>query len=600
MFLLAITRYKIAHSFRSVDVEEFKINSSIITIVTDNLLSRYISEPDGFSIIESPLISSPEFRDIIFSQVNYNKDDNAFDIFRSTVSGRPIYYHINPKGDFFCSTHISMLRKAGVRIEENTDVLPEFFVYRYVMPPQTLYRDIKQVVTGSRLCIRLTNGKCKIAQVDQYNPPRPDNYNEESNTVDNISDCVLTSLSKSIQALNPCRHGLCILLSGGLDSSILFKICQAHYEIDTTFSTGYPFEDPENNREKEYALSAADAFGTMHRYYEVTTREYLNGFLEAISMAEEPLHHLQSVMFYLLFKGGLPKDKHIVISGQGADGIFGLTFYNQVFRSGKRIIRLLSKYRFPGLLEFFSHIVGRGQGLISALDYSDRRSLPISDTNSLVWLLGAYGSEDWVSRHFNVTQRDIIEGRYNFIESFEDRSIYDIMSILDFFGDVSVTQSIWAKLGESQRKIVYYPFNNTDMLDFTYSIPWDVRLRKPKNVLRGVARQLKIPDFIISRPKSGFNIRAKHWSEKGETFKPLVPLASKVFDEKQIRDMQSADRKAAMTFWNILNYSIWKRLCIDDEPLEVLLEELKRAESYGGDGATIPVSPRPRVSLRGA
>ena len=92
-----------------------------------------------------------------------------------------------------------------------------------------------------------------------------------------------------------------------------------------------------------------------------------------------------------------------------------------------------------------------------------------------------------------------------------------------------------------------------------------------------IARQSNLPKFIINRPKSAFGVRSKTWSMKGGVFEPLVPLASKVFDEKQIRYMQSSDPKKAMTFWNMLNYSIWKRLCINNEPLDDLIEELNEA-----------------------
>ncbi len=101
-----------------------------------------------------------------------------------------------------------------------------------------------------------------------------------------------------------------------------------------------------------------------------------------------------------------------------------------------------------------------------------------------------------------------------------------------------------------------------------------MKLTKPKGILRDVARQLEVPEFIIARPKSGFGIKRRSWAERGNIFEPLIPLASKVFDEEQIRSMQDSDREKAMTFWNILNYSIWKRLCINNESIEVLLEEL--------------------------
>jgi hypothetical protein len=71
-----------------------------------------------------------------------------------------------------------------------------------------------------------------------------------------------------------------------------------------------------------------------------------------------------------------------------------------------------------------------------------------------------------------------------------------------------------------------------------------------------------------------FGIHPDRWVKKGGVFEPLIPLASKVFDEKEIRKMQSTESKKAMTYWNMLNYAVWKRLCINDEPLEVLLEEL--------------------------
>ena len=32
-----------------------------------------------------------------------------------------------------------------------------------------------------------------------------------------------------------------------------------------------------------------------------------------------------------------------------------------------------------------------------------------------------------------------------------------------------------------------------------------------------------------------------------------------------------------MTFWNALNYALWKRLCVDGEPLDDLLGELEQA-----------------------
>jgi len=131
-----------------------------------------------------------------------------------------------------------------------------------------------------------------------------------------------------------------------------------------------------------------------------------------------------------------------------------------------------------------------------------------------------------------------------------------------------------SKIGEGDKKIIYFPYYDLNLLNYVFSIPWSLKLRKHNILAKELAHQSKLPEFIYNRPKSSFGIRSRQWSLKGGALEPLVPLASKVFDEKEIRKMQSSDLNKAMTFWNMLNYSIWKRLFINNEPIDVLLKEL--------------------------
>jgi len=568
MFLVAITRNEIAQNLDSVNIEESKIDNFIITVVTDNFLSKKSYEKNGFSIIESPLISSSDYSKIIFSKFSYNNIENTFYISKSTISGRPIYYHLSPKGEFFCSTHISMLRKAGVPIEENTDVLPEFFTYRIVMPPQTLYQDIKQLCSGDQFRITLLNGKCVIQPVNSFNLPK---INPNITSIKKSSKELKYLLSQSIEKLSSRKKETMPLLSGGIDSSILCRLCQEYLDIDTSYSTGYPFEEPTLNMEKEYAITAGKALGMNHHYYESSTSDYLRGFLEAISLSEQPLHHLQSVCLHLLYKEGIPQSKKIVVEGWGAGGSFG-NFRNYLFYKDKIIVKLLTKK--PFILKFMPKLIGKGGKTVEMLIKSTY-DIPLFDPNHPVWFFHDYGDRNWVCRYLNSSEQAVIKWQYNSIKRFEGHSIYDITSLYSLLGDEDVTLSILSKIAEGNHKILYVPFYDYELLNYVLSIPWKLKMKRPENILRKtLAHQCKVPNFIINRPKAGFGIKSKHWARDGGIFEPLVPLASKIFDEKQIRDMQSTKSKKAMTFWNILNYSIWKRLCINNEPLELLLEEL--------------------------
>ncbi|VVB62041.1 Asparagine synthase [uncultured archaeon] len=571
MFFISITKNGVAQNFQSVKVEEFNLHSSKITVITDKFLSDFITEPNGFSVVESPLISTTDFRNIIFSKVSYDDKNDKFNIFKSTDSGRPIYYHINPKGEFFCSTHISMLRSAGVPIAENTDVLPEFFVFRFIMSPNTLYKDIFQLCSGDQLQIKIENNKVNLSRIHHFTPPEPRNKDD----INVIIGQTLNHLNNSIKLLEPSHNKISILFSGGLDSSILFKICQKNFKTNSTYSTGFPFENPKYNIEKEYSSSAAYLFKTKHFFLDMTSTDYLHGFIEAISKAELPIHHLQSVPIYLLFKK-IPQNNNIVISGLGGDDLFGTTTqYNQFHFERNFILKLFVKYVKSTYIKYLLSALNKNwRNYVIIQENYKKSTFPITDSNNLVWSIGMYGSEEWTSDYFNKTKEDIIKNRYNEIIKFHERSIYDIISILLFLSSASTTQDIWSKLGESDNKILCYPFTNIDVINYAFSIPWNIKLKKPKNILRLVANQVEIPEEIINRQKSGFGINPELWAQKGSIFESLLPLTKKIFNEDEIRKMQSSESKKAMTYWNMLNYSIWKRICINNEPLDTLIEEI--------------------------
>ncbi|VVB62042.1 Asparagine synthase [uncultured archaeon] len=569
MFFISITKSGVAQNFQSVKVEEFNLHSSKITVITDKFLSDFITEPNGFSVVESPLINTPDFRNNIFLNITYDSKNDSVNIFKSTISGRPIYYHINPNGEFFCSTHISMLRSAGVPIAENTDVLPEFFVFRFVMPPNTLYKNIYQLFSGGQLQIKIIDSKCHIKSINLYNPPT---QNIKIKSITESALKLYDYLSESIKKLKIRKNETAVLLSGGIDSSVLSAILKINSITRISYSTRYPFEDPKFDLEKKYSLSAAQALGMKHHYYEPTNKEYLIGFLEAVFNAEEPLHHLQSVLFHLLFKKGIREEKQIIVNGQGAGTTFGSNSY--LYIQNRILFKLLSKSPSINLLRTGSKFSPRVKNLVDILNKPISKN-SFSNPKNPIWSWMDYGNKNWACQHFNVTENDIIKERYKIINEFQNLSVYDIWSLYSFFGDEQSTLSIWSKIGEGNKKIIYTPYYDQTVLDYAFSIPWKLKLHRPEGYLRKkLAYHAQIPKFIINRPKSSFGVQPDRWAKKDDVFESLIPLISKVFDEKEIRKMQSSEPKKAMTYWNMLNYSIWKRLHINNELLEVLLEEL--------------------------
>jgi asparagine synthase (glutamine-hydrolysing) len=570
MFLISITKNEISQNFKNIYLEELKVPPFVITIATDGNFSKYFSYNHGFSVIESPFFSTSEDNKIIFSHVSYTSQDRSLIIRRSTISGRPIFYTIDSKGNFFCSTHISLLRTAGVAIEENTTVLPEFYIYRHIMPPNTMYKNIYRLLLGERLRVRFDNGKCIIHPIDYYIPP------QENQKIISVSQSVkelYSHLNEIINRLNPAKKEIALLLSGGLDSSIISTIYKKNFCSNNSFSTGYHFESPTLNDEKKYAITAANALGMNHRYYESTSEEFLNGVIESIFYAEEPLHHLQSVLLHLLWKNGIPNEQRIVLCAQGAGSTFG---YNEIFYLNEKrkrfLYRLILSNLSLSILKRISTLLNKGGGYIDILEKL-HKEYPLNSSKNAMWSWMDFGCWSWVCSYFHVTEDQIVRDRYEWIKNLECMSMYNLWSRYSLYGDEDITLAIWSKIGEGNKKVIYYPFYDFDVLNCAFSIPWNLKLQPPRVLTKELAHMSNLPSFIIDRPKLGFSVNSLEWAKKDGIFEPLVSIASKVFDEREIRKMQTiSDSRKVQTFWNMLNYAIWKRLHINNEPLDALIK----------------------------
>jgi hypothetical protein len=208
---------------------------------------------------------------------------------------------------------------------------------------------------------------------------------------------------------------------------------------------------------------------------------------------------------------------------------------------------------------------------------SRKSGVALDDPDHLFWSLDHYGSDAWACDYFRVGRRDLIANRLAGLKPYMDRSVYDLITALDLISDVAILQEIWSKIAEHDRKVMYYPFSSPGVIRGASRLSWAAKLAEPKGILRRVASRLEIPEFIITRPKSGFGIARRDWACPGGLFQPLVALAAKAFPEGEIRKMQSADLDQRFTFWNMINYALWKRMVVDGEPVQTLLDELRES-----------------------
>lgn len=155
MLFVALTRRSIVQRLPPSCSREFPISPSwLLTCVSDNFRSRLSVSEDEIAVSVSLLASlENRERDDVFVSARFLRKPSTLKVSVDPVSALHVFYCVDAEGNFFLSTHIALLRQAGVPIEPDPKVLPEFLVYRVVAPPRTLFRNIRRVPTAGDITV---------------------------------------------------------------------------------------------------------------------------------------------------------------------------------------------------------------------------------------------------------------------------------------------------------------------------------------------------------------------------------------------------------------------------------------------------------------
>jgi asparagine synthetase B (glutamine-hydrolysing) len=245
------------------------------------------------------ILKSGDYK-IIFNNLN------KITVSRVIGNGMPLFYCLKDKNQIIICSDISSFSK-NLLSEENKEVISEFITRGYVLPPQTLFKNIFRIPLFKDLIISFSKQELKIKFLNNLNIV----FKKEKNS--NIENLLKKEISLP-------REEHAILFSGGLDSTILAKLSKI--KKPQLFSTGFEFSE-KDLLEKKYALSAANLIKLKTKYNSFNFKRLLLDLPEMIYLIGEPLNHLQTLLVYSTIKENKQEMSRFIINGQGADGVFG-------------------------------------------------------------------------------------------------------------------------------------------------------------------------------------------------------------------------------------------------------------------------------------
>ncbi|MFP4076387.1 MAG: N-acetylglutaminylglutamine amidotransferase [Halochromatium sp.] len=257
-------------------------------------------------------------------------DTNRHQLFlaRDRFGIKPLYWSEANGRLRFASTTQALVAAGGVGDGIDPVALHHLFTLHAVVPaPRTILSDIRKLPPAHWLRIDADGRRTeqRYWQLDATRgasgsglPTRDDDW------IEAIHDALETAVRKRREIADV---PVGVLLSGGLDSSLLVALLAEHGVSDLhTFSVGFEDTPEEAGSEFEYSDQVVAHFGTRHHRFRVANDEVLRRLPEAVDAMTEPMFGQDAVAFYLLAEQ-VSRETKVVQSGQGADEVFGGYFW---------------------------------------------------------------------------------------------------------------------------------------------------------------------------------------------------------------------------------------------------------------------------------
>ena len=256
----------------------------------------------------------------MFAFVIHDERTRETVLVRDRMGIKPLYLSRQPGGLRFASTLPALLAGGGVDTDLDLVALHHYLTFHAVVPPpRTILRGVAKVppATIMRVAADGSTRERRWWHVDHVRREDRADWTEED-----WRDALLDTLSRAVDRRLVADVPVGVLLSGGLDSSLVVGLlAEAGQHGLSTYSVG--FEAVGGRRGDEFAYSDVIArhFATDHHQIPVAASETLAALEPTIAAMSEPMVSHDCVGFFLLSRE-VAKTIKVVQSGQGADELF--------------------------------------------------------------------------------------------------------------------------------------------------------------------------------------------------------------------------------------------------------------------------------------
>lgn len=417
---------------------------------------------------------------------------------RDRVGMKPLFYHHSKEGMIWGSEIKALLKNQLVKAEINWNGVYTNFLFQTTLAPQTCFQNIFSLEPASFMTIDLKNQKITTEKFWRLPSQSEKNISDEE-AVKRIDELLSESISEQLYADVP----VAVMMSGGIDSTLIASKSKSFSANVNTYTISYPFSEEEVHN----ASLAARHFGISHEIKKVNDEEALEDLKENIQHFEEPYSSFEVLINAAKYAHN--QNFKVVLSGNGADELFA--GYSHTLKLNRWL--LMRNFNFIGPLIFtkdkFSQRVKNYFSQDHMFDFfrQSQISMRPMEVKSLI-TPAIYSKID-----LHLSEYHLSEGK-NYAGYFEYDMKYSLSSHHVFRDDLSAM-----KYSVEFR----YPYLSNNLIDYVSSLPENIRFNGIQNkpLLRKAAKKY-LPQEVLNMPKKGFSFPVNYFIKNEQKVRDFI------------------------------------------------------------------------------
>tara|TARA_Y100000389_G_scaffold3743_1_gene3595 strand:- start:29689 stop:31557 length:1869 start_codon:yes stop_codon:yes gene_type:complete len=478
---------------------------------------------------------------------------------RDRFGQKPFFFN-KTNSHFKFASEIKGLIALGLRPKENKKIWHNYLINGITdETEETFFQKVKQLLPGH---YGLLNSRNQLKIFEWYNLKKKIKLNKDSKNK-NIKKKILSRLKDSIKKCSRADVPISVSLSGGLDSAILFSI-HAKNNFARNKPKSFSVSFGKDFSEKKYIDLTTNKFKAHTNHINFSINDWIKSINPSIWHLESPSGGLITCALSKIYHHINKSGYKVVQDATGLDEIFGGYEYHHLLylnklknNSNKNFLNEMKNfcenwnYKPPKALEKITKLTNKIPKTIDSYNLIN---------NSLY-------NEKFVKKYHN-NNKEILDLKKSFVHFIQNSKIPRNNRLKD---RLSMAFGLELRLPFLENDLVEYGLSLQDYMYFINGRSKSILRESVKGILDNKVRLAK--KFSIQSPqniwfKNKFFVEFFDEIINSESFK-----SREIYNVKKVKKvwknfLNSKKNNTSFHLWQIINYEIWNRIFIDNNPLE--------------------------------